>query len=142
MILDSCRDEIVTRRASSDTCERSWPRDNFLKGELSQAQAHHRLKGEEQTIAVCEGLRDRIKSFRARLWDYRWWASALDHPGPCRLIPATYPRPPAGTIARMFAEIELLERRKIPRQLFRFWHFSEVPPAASEGRSWLQSGLQ
>ena len=22
------------------------------------------------------------------------------------------------------------------------WHFSEVPPAASEGRSWLHSGLQ
>jgi len=22
------------------------------------------------------------------------------------------------------------------------WHFSELPPEASEGRSWLQSGLQ
>src|SRR5262245_30833171 len=88
------------------------PERIFLKGELSQAQAHYRLKGEEQTIAVCEGLRDRIKSFRARLRGYRWRASALDHPGPCRLIPAARPRPPAGTIARMSAEIELLEKRK------------------------------
>jgi hypothetical protein len=28
------------------------------------------------------------------------------------------------------------------RRVFCSWHFSEVPPAASEGRSWLYSGLQ
>jgi hypothetical protein len=32
---------------------------------------------------------------------------------------------------------EILERMH-----FRLWHFSEVPPAASEGRSWLHSGHQ